>query len=68
MLFRKEEFRCCANCACAAEADEDRMLCRKKGVGPKEGRCGGFRYDPLKREPARPLPRKTAPEDADFSL
>ena len=52
----------------AAETDEDRMLCRKKGVVPKEGRCGGFRYDPLKREPARPLLRKTAPEDADFSL
>ena len=68
MLFRKEEFRCCANCACAAETDEDRMLCRKKGVVPKEGRCGGFRYDPLKREPARPLLRKAAPEDADFSL
>lgn len=68
MLFRESEFRCCANCACAAETDEDRMLCRKRGLVSKDGHCSGFRYDPLKREPSRPLPGAAAPEDADFSL
>ena len=67
MLFDDKEFRLCLNCARAAELDEDRMLCRKKGPVRKEFCCAAFRYDPLKRDPARP--RVFSRDDsADFSL
>jgi len=33
--------------------DPDQMLCDKKGIVDAAYHCRAFRYDPLKREPAR---------------
>lgn len=55
MLFKDSEFRFCAYCALAAELDEEHMICRKKGTVLKDRRCRSFSYDPLKREPAKPV-------------
>lgn len=69
MLFKSKEYRLCLNCALAAEADEDQMLCRKKGLVAKDHHCMAFRYDPLKRDPARPKKNPVLPgSDSDFSL
>ena len=50
-----EEEYACAYCRFASEVTgtED-MLCRKKGVVPKQFICKKFVYDPLKRTPRRP--------------
>ena len=68
MLFKDKEYRFCVNCANAAEADEESMLCRKKGMVPKDGKCRSFRYDPLKRDPALPQAALRISSDFDFSL
>lgn len=67
MLFRDKEYRYCVNCGRAAEADDDHMLCTKKGLVEKGHVCGAFRYDPLKRTPAK-APVLRATDDMDFSL
>ena len=67
MLFRDKEYRYCVNCARAAEADADHMLCTKKGIVEKGHVCMSFRYDPLKRTPAQ-APKLRASDDMDFSL
>jgi len=69
MLFKASEHRCCVNCALSAELDEDRMICKKKGIVDKDRKCRHFLYDPLKRDPARPrslAALKSA--EHDFSL
>ena len=69
MLFRKKIERACAYCARAVKADEDTMVCRKKGPVSANESCRRFRYDPLKRIPEAPsaeLPPQ--PKDADYSL
>lgn len=63
----KRDAKCetCIHCAFSQKAD--RLLCEKKGLVPRDGRCFRYRYDPFKYVPqkAPPLPTVTA---ADFSL
>ena len=49
-------------------ADNNKVLCPKKGVMNKDFFCKKFRYDPLKRVPEEKMPElmKFTPED--FSL
>lgn len=41
------------------------MICQKYGVVPVEHHCRKFRYDPLKRVPARPQSAPLAPHDPE---
>jgi len=69
MLFRKKIERRCAYCANAGKLSGEEMICRRHGIVAAADQCGHFRYDPLKRVPARPKPpafRKY--KDSDFSL
>ncbi len=66
MLFRKKIERRCAYCVYGGRVDEDSMVCRKKGPVSPGSSCHGFRYDPLKRIPARQKPKSLSrfrPED-----
>ena len=53
MLFRKNVAKFCSYCVHAGQTNGEQMLCAKKGFTSPDGRCWRFRYDPLKREPAR---------------
>lgn len=45
------------------------MICQKCGIVPAEHRCRRFRYDPLKRVPARRDTRALEKlDEKDFSL
>lgn len=49
----------CAFCEFASKTlDEERMLCKKKGVVHADYKCRAFQYDLMKRVPKRlpPLP------------
>ena len=48
-------------------ADGSAILCPKKGIREFNDVCRRFRYDPLKRIPARPAERVTF-SDLDFKL
>ncbi len=66
MLFRKKIDPRCAYCTRAGRIDDGRMICKKRGIVPAEDKCRRFRYDPLKRVPARPKPHRFGefrPED-----
>ena len=60
MLFQKDIEPRCAYCKKGARLEDDRVMCLKKGIVSASGSCRGFRYDPLKRVPPKPL-------HADFS-
>lgn len=57
MLFRKKVPHCCAYCVHAGHIDDHQMICRRKGIVAAADQCRRFRYDPLKRVPARPKPQ-----------
>lgn len=69
MLFRKKIERSCQYCVHSTDLDEDTVLCAKKGVTDRYGKCRKFTYDPCKR-----LPTKTKAldfskfEEYDYSL
>lgn len=69
MLFRKKMERYCTYCVFAGKLDDETLICTKCGIVPASHHCRRFRYDPLKRVPA-----KTASQDLskfsekDFSL
>lgn len=69
MLFRKDMDPRCAYCQRGERISEQEVACVKRGVVPASNSCRAFRYDPLKRVPARPAVLETKrlkPED--FSL
>ena len=69
MLFRKNVAKFCAYCAHAGQADQEQMLCKKKGFVPCDYHCWRFRYDPLKRKPSRYNVKDFSQfDDVDFSL
>ena len=69
MLFRKKIDRYCAYCAFAGKISDTQMICQKCGVVPASNQCRRFRYDPLKRIPARPKPQDFSKyEEKDYSL
>ena len=64
MLFRKKMPKSCAYCVHGTKLSEEQVLCMKKGIVSIEGKCGKFRYDPLKRIPFRqPKLQKYKAED-----
>ena len=69
MLFRKKIDRYCTYCQFAGKIDEDSMICQFCGVVPSAHHCRRFRYDPLKRVPARRDTRALEKlDEKDFSL
>ncbi len=69
MLFQKNIEPRCVYCAKGAPLGEGQILCAKKGVVSAGGRCGSFRYDPLKRTPPKPAaPDFSKLSDEDFRL
>ena len=59
---------CCEYCARARRSADGRsMLCVRRGVVPVYHHCRRFRYDPLKRIPAR-QPSLAAFSEDDFRL
>jgi hypothetical protein len=69
MLFKKKIEPHCAYCKKGVALEDDLMLCIKKGVVQPVGYCRAFRYDPLKRMPARPAtPDFSKLKDEDFAL
>lgn len=56
MKHRKndDEERTCSFCRySSAVCGREEMLCRRKGIVPREFSCRAFIYDPLKRVPRR---------------
>ena len=49
MLFRKKIDRACSYCIYGTKADEDLIICAKKGMKGPDDRCRKFKYDPTKR-------------------
>ena len=69
MLFRKEIEPRCAYCRYGAPADDNMVICRKKGIVPQGNHCRRFHYDPFRRVPARPKsPDFTEYDQRDYSL
>ena len=69
MLFRKKIQPSCSYCAHGASLAEGQILCSKKGVVSPDGKCMKFRYDPIKRIPAKPKALDFSKYDPeDFSL
>lgn len=69
MLFEKKIDPRCAYCERGAKLDEDSVVCIKRGVVSAGGSCRKFKYDPLKRVPARPaVPDFSRLKDEDFTL
>ncbi len=69
MLFRKDIEPCCSYCVHSSPADEDSLICVKKGVVKLWGKCRRFEYDPLKREPevsSKPLTRGLSEDDFEI--
>ncbi len=55
LLEKYDIARCCAYCEKATVlAEDDYILCSKKGVVSTGYACRRFAYDPLKRVPKRP--------------
>ena len=69
MLFRKDIEPRCAYCRKGNRISEEEVICLRRGIVPPEGSCRAFRYDPLKREPPRPLKLPTGRlSQKDFEL
>jgi len=69
MLFRKNIEPACSYCAKSGTVSEEEVICRKRGIMPASASCSSFVYDPLKRDPPRPvkLPSEKFSKE-DFTL
>jgi hypothetical protein len=68
LFFKKIEPRC-DYCERGTLLSGQKVLCIKKGITKPEGHCRKFRYDPLKRIPARPtVPDFSRLNNNDFTL
>lgn len=69
MLFQKDIQPCCAYCKRGAGLGEGQVMCLRKGIVSAAGSCRAFRYDPLRRVPARPARADFSKlKEEDFSL
>lgn len=69
MLFRKNIEPRCAYCAKGSSINEQEVICRRKGIVAMEYHCRHFRYDPLRREPPRPVKLETSKlAEEDFAI
>ncbi len=68
-LFNTKEISpACEYCTYGkASPDKEIILCIKNGVVEKTYACKKFKYDPLKRQPRRPVKMEQFSEE-DFSL
>ncbi len=68
-LFRKNIEPRCAYCAKGSAISDREVICSRKGIVAAEFHCRGFRYDPLRREPPRPVKLETAKlTEEDFKI
>ncbi len=68
-LFRKDIEPRCAYCERGNAINEREVICSRKGIVAPEFHCRGFRYDPLRREPPRPMKLETSKHTAeDFKI
>ena len=69
MMFSKEIEPRCAYCKRGSQLGDSRVMCLKKGIVSAGGQCRGFRYDPLKRVPPKPVVLDLSRfSEEDFSL
>ncbi len=69
MLFKKKIAPSCSYCAHAGKVDDKTYLCKKRGMVSCGQSCRKFKYDPLRRVPARRKPADFSKyDDVDFSL
>jgi len=69
MLFRKKIDRSCSYCKFGAKLEAGQILCSKVGMRAADECCRRFKYDPLKRIPAKPKALDFSKfETEDFSL
>ena len=55
-------------CQFSGKVDEESVICQFCGIVPCTHHCRRFRYDPLKRVPARPRPLPEEDGQKDYSL
>ena len=69
MLFDKKIDPSCSYCEFGAKISDTEVMCIKKGVVSAGSRCGKFSYDPLRREPPKPVVLDTSSlSEKDFEL
>ena len=69
MLFRKKVESACVYCRYSTVLDEENAVCKKHGVVDLWGKCGSFKYDPLKREPENAVSGVSADfDESDFEI
>lgn len=69
MLFRKKIERSCLYCLHGTALEDGSILCSKKGLRTGEASCFRFKYDPLKRIPAKSKALDFSQyKDEDFTL
>jgi len=54
MLFNKKIEPSCSYCSKGVRINDREVACLRRGVVNAGGSCSKFRYDPLRRQPARP--------------
>ena len=68
-MFEKDIEPRCGYCRRGTPLENEKVMCVKKGVVAAAGACRGFRYDPLKRVPPRPMTASFDHlKDEDFTL
>jgi len=66
-LFNRHITPACEYCAIGQKAsNKEKVLCPKKGIVTPDYHCWRFRYDPLKRQPKKPVRQEFAAEDFSF--
>jgi hypothetical protein len=69
MLFRRDIEPRCVYCAKGSAINDREVICPRKGVVAAGFHCSGFRYDPLKRVPPRPVKLETSQlSEKDFQI
>ena len=54
-MFEKDIEPRCGYCQRGTPLEDGEVMCVKKGIVTAAGACRGFRYDPLKRIPPKPM-------------
>ena len=68
-MFAKDIEPRCGYCRRGTPLEDGKVMCVKKGIVAAAGACRGFRYDPLKRVPPKPLaPSFGHLKDEDFVI
>ena len=68
-MFEKDIEPRCGYCRRGTPLEGEKVMCVKKGIVTAAGACRGFRYDPLKRVPPRPVAASFDHlKDEDFTI